>query len=45
LVPVLQDQRAVGHHQTDARAVEALEEENLRVLDDLAKGGRVVVEA
>jgi excinuclease ABC subunit A len=45
LVPVLQDQRAVGHHQTDARAVEALEEENLRVLDDLAKGGRVAVEA
>ncbi len=45
LVPVLQDQRAVGHHQTDAAAVEALEEENLRVLDDLAKGGRVAVEA
>jgi excinuclease ABC subunit A len=45
LVPVLKDQRAVGHHQSDAAAVEALEQENLRVLDDLATGGRVAVEA
>jgi excinuclease ABC subunit A len=45
LVPVLQDQRAVGHHKPDADALEAMERENMRVLDDLAKGGRVAVEA
>jgi excinuclease ABC subunit A len=45
LVPVLLDERAVGHLHPDALAVEALERENLRVLDDLAKGGRVAVEA
>jgi excinuclease ABC subunit A len=45
LVPVLQDERAVGHLHPTAEAVEALERENLRVLDDLAKGGRVAVEA
>ncbi|HLI97984.1 MAG TPA: hypothetical protein VKT72_18090, partial [Candidatus Baltobacteraceae bacterium] len=45
LVPVLADQRAVGHRRADANSVEALERENLRVLDDLAKGGRVAVEA
>ncbi|MGZ3507523.1 MAG: excinuclease ABC subunit UvrA [Vulcanimicrobiaceae bacterium] len=45
LVPVLQDQRAVGHHQPNAAALEAMERENMRVLDDLAKGGRVPVEA
>jgi excinuclease ABC subunit A len=45
LVPVLQDERAVGHLHPDAETVEALERENLRVLDELAKGGRVAVEA
>ncbi len=45
LVPVLKDERAVGHRHADAESVEALERENLRVLDDLAKGGRVAVEA
>jgi len=45
LVPVLTDERAVGHRHADAESVEALERENLRVLDDLAKGGRVAVEA
>jgi excinuclease ABC subunit A len=45
LIPVLQDERAVGHRHADADAVEALERENLRVLDDLAKGGRIAVEA
>ena len=45
LGPVLQDERAVGHLHPDALAVEAMERENLRVLDDLAKGGRVAVEA
>ena len=45
LVPVLKDERAVGHHLPDQEALAALERENLRVLDDLAKGGRVAVEA
>ncbi|HEY8298261.1 MAG TPA: excinuclease ABC subunit UvrA [Candidatus Baltobacteraceae bacterium] len=45
LAPVLLDQRAVGHHRPDAKALEAMESENMRVLDDLAKGGRVPVEA
>ncbi len=41
LVPVLRDQRAVGHHLPDVRRLEDLERENLRVLDDLAKSERV----
>ena len=45
LAPVLQDQRAVGHHVPDAIALERMERENLAVLDDLAKGERVAVEA
>jgi excinuclease ABC subunit A len=45
LVPVLEDQRAVGHHRPDAVALERLERENLSALDDLAKGDRVAVEA
>jgi excinuclease ABC subunit A len=45
LGPVLTDQRAVGHHVPDAKALEAMERENMRVLEDLAKGGRVPVEA
>ena len=44
-VPVLRDQRAVGHHLPDAAELERLERENLSVLDDLAKGDRVAVEA
>ena len=45
LVPVLEDQRAVGHHLPDASALERLERENMTALDDLAKGDRVAVEA
>ena len=45
LVPVLEDQRAVGHHRPDASALERLERENMTALDDLAKGDRVAVEA
>jgi excinuclease ABC subunit A len=45
LVPVLEDQRAVGHHRPDAGALERLERENLTALNDLAKGERVAVEA
>ncbi|HEU5478222.1 MAG TPA: hypothetical protein VFU90_00240, partial [Candidatus Tumulicola sp.] len=45
LAPVLRDQRAVGHHVPDAAELERLERENLAVLDDLAKGERVAVEA
>jgi excinuclease ABC subunit A len=45
LAPVLRDQRAVGHHLPDARRLEDLERENLRVLDDLAKSERVEIEA
>ncbi|HTU82483.1 MAG TPA: excinuclease ABC subunit UvrA, partial [Candidatus Acidoferrales bacterium] len=45
LRPVLRDQRAVGHHLPDALELERLERENLTVLSDLAKGGRVAVEA
>ncbi len=45
LVPVLQDQRAVGHHVPDEAELERLERENLFVLDDLARTGRVPVEA
>ncbi len=45
LRPVLHDQRAVGHHLPDAAEMDRLESENLTVLNDLAKGGRVAVEA
>ncbi len=45
LVPVLDDQRAVGHHVPDASALERLERENMTALDDLAKGDRIAVEA
>ncbi len=45
LVPVLQDQRAVGHHLPDDAELERLEQENLFVLNELAKSGRVPVEA
>ncbi len=45
LVPVLRDQRAVGHHRPDDAEQERLEQENLFVLSDLAKSGRVPVEA
>jgi excinuclease ABC subunit A len=45
LVPVLRDQRAVGHHQLDAAELERLEQENLFTLRDLAETGRVPVEA
>jgi excinuclease ABC subunit A len=45
LVPVLLDQRAVGHHVPDAAELERLERENLEVLNELAKGERVAVEA
>jgi excinuclease ABC subunit A len=43
LVPVLRDQRAVGHHFPDEQS--RLEQQNLLVLDDLAKSDRVAVEA
>jgi excinuclease ABC subunit A len=45
LLPVLKDQRAVGHRRPAPSAIEALERENMRALDDLAKGERVPVEA
>ena len=45
LVPVLRDQRAVGHHRPDDAELERLERENLFALHDLAEGGRVAVEA
>jgi len=45
LVPVLRDQRAVGHHVPDDAELARLEQENLLVLDDLARSGRVAVEA
>ena len=45
LVPVLEDQRAVGHHVPDVAAMDALERRNMRVLDDLAQSGRVPIEA
>ncbi|MDQ6930809.1 MAG: hypothetical protein M3126_09120, partial [Candidatus Eremiobacteraeota bacterium] len=45
LKEVLLDQRAVGHHPIDHKALNALAAENLQVLDDLAKGERVAVEA
>ncbi|MBV8245485.1 MAG: excinuclease ABC subunit UvrA [Candidatus Eremiobacteraeota bacterium] len=42
---VLTDQRAVGHHQIDREALEARTAQNLHVLEDLAKGERLPVEA
>ncbi len=45
LVPVLRDQRAVGHHPADQLELERLERENMRVLDDLAKDDRIAVRA
>ncbi len=45
LVPVLRDQRAVGHHRPDDAELERLERENLFALQDLSEGGRVAVEA
>ena len=45
LVPVLQDQRALGHHQLDQRELDRLEQQNLLVLADLSETGRVAVEA
>ncbi len=37
LVPVLDDQRAVGHHPPNALTLEAMERENMRVLEELVK--------
>lgn len=45
LRPVLADQRAVGHDQLDHEQLAAFELENLQVLEGLAKGGRIAVEA
>ena len=45
LKEVLKDQRAVGHHPIDHKALNALAAENIQALDDLAKGERVAVEA
>jgi excinuclease ABC subunit A len=45
LVPVLRDQRAVGHHRPDTVELDRIEQENLLVLHDLAETGRVPVEA
>ncbi|HZV76305.1 MAG TPA: excinuclease ABC subunit UvrA [Candidatus Babeliales bacterium] len=45
LVPVLRDQRAVGHHRPDDAELERLERENLFALHELAESGRVAVEA
>ncbi len=45
LVPVLRDQRAVGHHLPDDAEMDRLERENMLVLSDLAQSGRVPVEA
>jgi excinuclease ABC subunit A len=45
LVPVLRDQRAVGHHRPDDAELARLESENLFALHDLAEARRVVVEA
>ncbi|HTX57961.1 MAG TPA: excinuclease ABC subunit UvrA [Candidatus Acidoferrales bacterium] len=38
LVPVLEDERAVGHHRPDSAALERMERENMRALSGLAKG-------
>jgi excinuclease ABC subunit A len=45
LVPVLRDQRAVGHHRPDDAELERLERENLFALHDLGESGRVPIEA
>ena len=45
LVPVLRDQRAVGHHRPDAGELDRIEQQNLLSLHDLAETGRVPVEA
>jgi len=45
LKEVLKDQRAVGHHPIDHKALEKLAAENMHALEDLAKGERVPVEA
>ncbi|MDQ2680302.1 MAG: excinuclease ABC subunit UvrA [Candidatus Eremiobacteraeota bacterium] len=45
LLPVLGDQRAVGHHVPNEAAMELLQNENRLALDDLAKSGRIAVEA
>jgi excinuclease ABC subunit A len=45
LVPVLRDQRAVGHHRPDDAELERLERENLFALHDLGETGRVPIEA
>jgi excinuclease ABC subunit A len=45
LVPVLRDQRAVGHHRPDAAELDRIEQQNLLSLHDLAETGRVPVEA
>jgi excinuclease ABC subunit A len=41
LAPVLQDERAVGHHLLDAAELERLERENLSVLTDLRQNDGV----
>ena len=43
--PVLVDGRSLGHNAPDATEMARLESENFAVLDDLAKGERVAVEA
>ena len=45
IVPVLVDGRSLGHNAPDATEMARLESENFAVLDDLAKGERVAVEA
>jgi excinuclease ABC subunit A len=45
LVPVLRDERAVGHHRPDDAELERLERENLFALHDLGETERVAVEA
>ena len=45
LVPVLRDQRAVGHHRPDDAELERLERENLFALHELGESDRVAVEA
>ncbi|MGR4063972.1 MAG: excinuclease ABC subunit UvrA [Vulcanimicrobiaceae bacterium] len=44
LVPVLEDDRALGRHHPDPAELERLESENLRAIDDLAKSDRLAVE-
>jgi hypothetical protein len=45
LQPVLTDERAVGHSTISESTMQAMERENMRVLEDLAKGERVTIEA